>query len=129
MARLNFTFKDNSTIILGKLDNACMDAAKKMCKELVDAVQYKMLYGYDEPHGPDGHTEIVETGRLFDSIQAAAKKVSQNAVDVVVGTDVFYAVFVHNGTRKLKGRPFISDAMRESADKLRDILSGKLRNA
>ena len=77
----------------------------------VEAVQNQMLYGYGIPHGPDGHTEIVDTGRLFDSITAETSRSSQNLVSVAVGTGVSYAGYVHNGTYKMTARPFIRDAI------------------
>ena len=123
----NFVFKDNSTVVLNAMYAAQKSAASEMAKEARDAVQYNMLYGYHDPHGPDGHTEIVDTGRLFDSIEGVVRKASQNAYDVTVGTDVKYAVFVHEGTRKLKARRFIRDAMQKSTAKFKQIAMKHLR--
>ena len=118
------------------LDNF-QDAAEKLHDKLVDWVQYQILYGYNEPHGADGHTEIVDTGHLFDSIDADVKKDSQNTFTVSVGAkDTPYAIYVHNGTHKLHGRKFISDAfdihqaeikqiVKEEASKGFDTKAGK----
>lgn len=122
-----FTFKDNSAIVLrqiGTNSKAAMDAAGEA---MVEAVQEKMLYGYHDMHGQPPHTEIVDTGRLFESIQAAVKRDSQNAYSTEVGTDVPYAIYVHEGTYKLRGRPFITDGVLDSRPKLKDILSEKLK--
>ena len=129
MAR--FTFVDNSAVVLRKMINATDGAARELENDLVEAVQEKILYGYNEPHGKDGHTEIVDTGRLFDSIDAEVKRVSQNTVDISVGAtgDTAYAVYVHNGTRKLKGRPFITDGVEGSRGHIREVMEGKYRNA
>lgn len=122
-----FTFKDNSTQVFKAVIAQLDDAADQLKQELVEAVQTKILYGYKDPHGPDGHTEIVDTGRLFDSIDANVKRVSQNTVDIEVGTnDVPYAIYVHNGTRKLKGRPFIRDTLREQQSHIRDVIKNAL---
>lgn len=124
---VQFIFKDNSTQVFKAVIGQMDDAADQLKQELVEAVQTKMLYGYKDRHGPDGHTEIVDTGRLFDSIDANVQRVSQNAVDIEVGSnDVPYAIFVHNGTRKLKGRPFIRDTLREQQSHIRDIIKNNL---
>lgn len=94
----------------------------------VESVQEQMLYGYHTPHGPDGHTEIVDTGRLFDSIRAEVQKVSQNTFTVNVGTDVEYAQYVHDGTYKLEARPFITDGVLNSAEKQEEIYKANLPN-
>lgn len=128
---MQFTFKDNSVEVMRRLSHAIDGAAQTVEADLVEAVQEKILYGYKEPHGADGHTEIVDTGRLFDSIQAEVKRVSQNTVDVTVGStgSTPYAVYVHNGTRKLKGRPFITDAINESRPDIRATMIDGLQNA
>lgn len=124
---VQFIFKDNSTQVFKAVIGQMDDAADQLKQELVEAVQTKMLYGYKDRHGPDGHTEIVDTGRLFDSIDANVQRVSQNAVDIEVGSnDVPYAIFVHNGTRKLKGRPFIRDTLREQQSHIRDVIKNNL---
>lgn len=90
-------------------------------------VKEKILYGYNEPHGNDGHTEIVDTGALYDSIRSESKRISQNAYSVDVGTDLPYAKYVHECTHKLRGRAFIRDAIRDGADELREIIGNDLQ--
>lgn len=126
-----FTFQDNSTEVFKRLRWAMDGAAGQLKTELVEAVQEKILYGYNDSHGDDGHTEIVDTGRLFDSIDAEVKRDSQNTVTVTVGStgDTPYAIFVHNGTRKLKGRPFITDAIQAMRRRIREVFSDKISNA
>lgn len=99
----------------------------------VEGVQEQMLYGYHTPHGPDGHTEIVETGRLFDSIAYDVQKSSQNTftvnVGVPAGTEAAkYAQYVHDGTYKLESRPFITDGVMNSAEQQKEIYTSKLPN-
>lgn len=126
-----FTLKDNSAEVLRRMVSATDSAARQLEGDLVEAVQEKILYGYKDPHGKDGHTEIVDTGRLFDSIDAEVKRVSQNTVDITVGStgDTPYSVYVHNGTRKLKGRPFIKDGVEGSRNHIKDVMEEKYRNA
>jgi hypothetical protein len=54
----------------------------------------------------------VDKGRLRSSIQVT-RPVPRGADQLVVrvGTNVRYALFVHNGTRYLRGRPFLSTAL------------------
>ena len=128
---MKFTFQDNSDIVLRKLAAAMDQTGAEIKEMLTEAVQEKMLYGYNDPHGSDGHTEIVDTGRLFDSIKADARRVSQNTVEVKVGStgNTNYAVYVHEGTHKLKGRPFIRDGVQESTEQIKQIMEGNLKNA
>lgn len=126
-----FTFVDNSAAVLRKMITATDSAAAELADDLVEAVQEKILYGYHDPHGADGHTEIVDTGRLFDSIEAQVKRVSQNTADIRVGAtgETPYAVFVHNGTRKLKGRPFIRDGVQGQKEHIKYVLTKNYKNA
>ena len=116
-------FVDNSAIVLRQMGTNCRQTMQDAAALLVEAVQEKILYGYNEPHGRPPHTEIVDTGRLFDSIDAQVKRDSQNAYSVAVGADTPYARYVHEGTSKLHGRPFIRDAVMDSQNDLRDLLS------
>lgn len=126
-----YTFKDNSVEILKRMRGALGDSAEEVKEILVEAVQEKILYGYHDRHGSDGHTEIVDTGRLFDSIKADVKRESQNTYTVTVGAtgDTPYAIYVHQGTRKLKGRPFIRDGIEESRPRVRAAMEKNIGNA
>lgn len=121
-------FIDNSAIILRQMDRNCMSAMEHIAEAYVESVQYQMLYGYDTPHGKDGHTEILDTGALFDSIQAVPHKVSQNTYGVRVGSDLDYAGHVHDGTRKLVGRPYIKDGVFNANDTVKEIVAEELPN-
>ena len=125
----NYVFKDNTELILNALASATADGAQKMADCAVDSVQYQILYGYKDPHGEDGHTEIVDTGALFDSIKGDVKRQSQNLYTITVGTDRKYAVYVHNGTRYLKARRFITDGINRARGDMEDILRDEMKNA
>lgn len=121
-------FVDNSAIVLRRMDSNCTKAMQAVADVLVEAVQEKTLYGYNTPHGNPPHTEIVDTGALFDSIEASPGKVSQNTYVVNVGTNMHYASYVHDGTKKLTGRPFIKDGILEAGDQIRETLSAIIPN-
>lgn len=125
----NYVFKDNTELVLNALASATKEGAQKMADCAVDSVQYQILYGYKDPHGKDGHTEIVDTGALFDSIKGDVKRQSQNLYTITVGTDRKYAVYVHNGTRRLKARRFITDGINRARGDMEDILRDEMKNA
>ena len=122
------TFKDYSTEVLRRVRGNLRQAAAGVGDIARDAVQMKMLYGYNDLHGDPPHTEIVDTGRLFDSIQGDVNVVNANVYQTVVGTDVPYAKYVHDGTYKLKGRPFITDGINDSREEIKEAIRENLRN-
>lgn len=125
----NYVFKDNTELVLNAIASATAEGAQKMADCAVESVQYQILYGYKDPHGKDGHTEIVDTGALFDSIKGDVKRQSQNLYTITVGTDRPYAVYVHNGTRYLKARRFITDGINRARGDMEDILRDEMKNA
>lgn len=128
MALNNVQFVDNSDIVLRRVAANASQAMEQIGEMLVEAVQGKILYGYSDVHGNPPHTEIVDTGALFDSIASDVSRASQNTFTVSVGADTHYAQYVHDGTSKLKGRPFISDAVTDAEAEIEGILSGTLPN-
>ena len=54
---------------------------------------------------------------------------SQNLYTITVGTDRPYAVYVHNGTRKLKARRFITDGINKASGDMKDILRNEMKSA
>lgn len=53
----------------------------------------------------------VDTGRLRSSIQATHPEVRGNTLRVRVGTNVNYAIFVEEGTRYMRGRHYLRNAL------------------
>lgn len=117
---------DNSAVVLRRIGTNSQEAMQAAAEYLVEAVQDKILYGYHDWHGKPPHTEIVDTGALFDSIRASVKRDSQNAYTATIGTDREYASYVHDGTTKLKGRPFIRDAFFDSRERIEEILGDNI---
>lgn len=120
-------FEDHSTEVLRRVRGNLKNAAVDVGDIARDAVQMKMLYGYNDVHGNPPHTEIVDTGRLFDSIEGQVKAVNANVYQTSVGTDVPYAEYVHEGTSRLKGRPFITDGILDSRDEIQTAIREALR--
>lgn len=53
----------------------------------------------------------VDTGRLRSSIVVTPPYKRATEIIVSIGTNVEYAIFVHNGTRFMRARPFLTDAL------------------
>lgn len=124
----NVRFTDHSTEVLRRVRGNLREAAAVVGDLARDAVQEKMLWGYHDVHGNPPHTEIVDTGRLFDSIEGSVNVINANVYQTVVGTDVEYAEYVHEGTSKLKGRPFITDGILDSREAIKEAIREALRN-
>lgn len=118
--------RDNVNLIIERVRDNIGDAMEAAGNAAVEMVQYKILFGYDDMHGAPPHTEIVDTGALFNSVHAEVHRESQNLVSVAVGTNLPYAKYVHEGTYKLKGRRFITDALLEGQDRLKQIIEGEV---
>lgn len=55
----------------------------------------------------------IDTGRLRASIKVSTFTALAGVAAVSVGTNVEYAIYVHEGTRYMQANPFISDAVRQ----------------
>ena len=75
----------------------------------------KMVSGYGAP--------IWDTGTLMRSI-TFEKVGGEDAI--LVGSPVEYAGYVHDGTSKMAGRPFLRDAIFEGADALKAVAQNEL---
>lgn len=123
----NVKFKSEVNIVRSKVADALNAATQELKEESVEWVQEQMLYGYHDPHGKDRHTEIYDTERksgihMIDDIHANTQRNSQDSYSVQVGTNKDCAAHVHNGTRKLKGRPFLRDAMMDHISDIEKIM-------
>lgn len=124
----NVRFVDHSDIVLRQMGQNIRAAADNLAELAVEAIQTKMLYGYKDVHGNPPHTEIVDTGALFDSVDAEVKRASQNGFTVQGGAGTSYAKYVHDGTYKLKGRPFVTDGLMEAKPEIQSELVKSLSN-
>lgn len=52
----------------------------------------------------------IDTGNLINSIEVTTR-VMTSVVIVRIGTNVEYALFIHNGTRYMTPNPFLTDAL------------------
>lgn len=124
----SITIHDYTDVVLVTMQGALGAAAENVKEVAREEVEHKMLYGYHDVHGDPPHTEIVDTGKLFDSLQANVQRDSQSSYRVTVGTKTAYAYWVHEGTYKLKGRKFITDAMNAGRKKIESAIVRGVRN-
>lgn len=141
---LSFTIKltDNSASILKFSDKALEEALYGIG---ITAVEGSVMAISDDT----SPTYAVDTGRLRASIsfitpnaekKGQAEGVSKSALQagdvidgtaepstVIVGTNVEYAEFVHNGTSRMEGRPFITEGINKTKDKMQRIVEAKFK--
>lgn len=67
---------------------------------------------------------IVDTGRLRNSITHA---IDNDEHAAIVGTNVEYAPYVHEGIHGKPGRPFLTDPVQQHKDEYRDMLEAHLK--
>ena len=65
----------------------------------------------------------VDTGRLRNSI---THTIDNSGKAAIIGTNVEYSLYVHEGVHGRKGQPFLTDAITQNADKYRRILKAAL---
>jgi hypothetical protein len=99
----------------------------------VAMVVHKMDKGYNDPHPTldmqgrktgGEHTDIRWHGDLMRDVNyevEPARKV------VHIGNSLKYAIFIHEGTRFLKGRPYLKDAITEGTEELKALVAPILK--
>ncbi|NDL58641.1 HK97 gp10 family phage protein [Phytoactinopolyspora mesophila] len=56
----------------------------------------------------------VDSGRLRSDITIDGPDVGTDSITYKVVANTDYAIFIHNGTRYIDGRPFLTDALRST---------------
>lgn len=69
---------------------------------------------------------IIDTGNLIGSI---THRVLNDESAVIVGTNVEYALYVHNGTSKMAGRPYLTQPIQENKEKYRKLLESEMKSS
>ena len=92
-------FINNSKKILLQMDSNGGRAAHAVGVKAVNLILWQMRQGYGKP--------IRQTGDLQRDV--SYQVVDRTTVDV--GNTLEYAPFVHDGTSKMEGRPYIRDAL------------------
>lgn len=71
----------------------------------------QMESGYGKP--------IRDTGNLIRDVSYAVENSGPDSVDI--GNTLEYGPYVHDGTRKMAGRPYLRDGLIGGTDRLREI--------
>lgn len=86
--------------------------------EAVGCIKDEMEFGYGKP--------IRKTGNLIGSISYNPPRSEPN-LSIDIGTDIEYGKFVHEGTRRMRGRPFITDALTQNKERIAQVLMQELK--
>ena len=109
------TFKDHAASLKSIMEQRKPRALAAMGETAVDLIRDNMEHGYSKP--------VRDTGTLIADVQSRV-----NGDVVEVGNTLHYAGYVHDGTYKMAGRKYITDALLKlsSREKLaqvaRDVL-------
>lgn len=92
----------------------------------VASVKDRMEKGYYETYKRHLKTKGKAIRDTSDLMRSMAFQLTGNDT-VAVGTNMDYAMYVHEGTRKMKERPFIKDGIEENSDKILEIGKNELK--
>lgn len=109
----NLTFRDNSNQVMAQLRKNVKAALTAMGTEAVGMIVDQMQMGYKKT--------IRQTGDLMRDVAYEVERSGENTVDV--GNTLFYGPFVHEGTSRMAGRPYIRDALMNDGniDRLKEV--------
>lgn len=88
-------------------------AVQAMGEAAVACVRAQMLTGYERP--------IYRTGALHDNVTF-----TRDGSTVAIGSTLPYAPFVHDGTWRMPGRPYLADGILNNAASLRQAAARSL---
>ena len=126
-------FVDNSGQVKQQMAGNKKKALTAMGIKAVALIVKQMQSGYHDPHPtrdsqgrPTGgtHTDIRFTGELMRDVNFEVEASAPDTVDV--GNSLGYAPYVHEGTYKLKGRPYIKDGVEKGKAELQRVAENAL---
>ena len=111
-------FNDNSKVVLKTLDGNVSAALNAMGIKATNLILWQMRQGYGKP--------IRQTGDLQRDVQYEVDKAGRK---VRVGNTLEYGPYVHDGTYKMAGRPYIRDGLtgESHAKQLRTVAEENLK--
>lgn len=106
------TLINNMPNIEHTLHQNVLVALDDMLDDAITSVRYMMLYGYSGVHYHKFRavrgTDIYDTGLLYQDLQGYVDNAEQA---FYVGSTLYYASFVHDGTRRVEPRPYLLDGV------------------
>lgn len=121
---MSYEIIDNTPQMMEQFNRACEAALQAIGIEAVGHIRTQMDTGYHTPHGKPPHTAIRDTSALINEVHY---EVEGDAV--YVGNNIKYADYVHYGTSRLEGRPYINDAVSQNTNRYNEIIAEALGNA
>lgn len=115
---IRIRMEDNSGDVINKLEQNVTAALTAMGTEAVGLIVGTMRTGYGRP--------IWRTGDLQRDVNYNVRA-GDHAVDV--GNSLEYGPFVHDGTSRMTGRPYITDALTsaDGMEALKEVAQDALR--
>lgn len=113
----NVKIEDNSVKVRSMLEHNVHAALNAMGQEAVGLTVDNMEHGYGKP--------IRITGELQRDVAYEVNRSAENTVDI--GNTLEYALDVHEGTRKMRGRPYLLDALQNGRGRLMEVAEHYLK--
>lgn len=110
-------FTDNSASVLSIVSGNVRAALTAMGTKGVSLTVDQMQSGYGRP--------IRQTGNLMRDVAYEVERSGKNTVDI--GNSLEYGPFVHEGTSRMAGRPYLRDALQDGSDDLEQVCAAYLR--
>ena len=111
-------FDDYSHEVKARLEQNVKAALHAIGQKGVELTLGQMESGYGKP--------IRQTGDLMRDVSYEVDRSGENTVDV--GNTLEYGKYVHDGTYKMRGRPYIRDALNEGGTALQNVAANALRD-
>lgn len=113
------TLKSNASLIKTKLNGNIKTALTAMGTEAVGMIVDQMQTGYGAP--------IRKTGDLMRDVSYEVERSGENTVDA--GNTLEYGPYVHDGTSRVAGRPYVRDALTKASnvDRLKEVTAEYLK--
>jgi HK97 gp10 family phage protein len=119
MPKTGFTIKN-----LDKFNKAMLKSPKLAEKHLGKGLLEALFI----VQGQARQLSPIDTGRLRSSIGVGAGKARVQKNTGYVGTNVEYSVYVHEGTSRMRGRPFLKNALTKTQAKIKKVLEGSIED-
>lgn len=94
--------------------------AMKRAHLMVEATAKRLITsGYYKP--------AVDTGRLRGSITGMIVEFSRKSVEAKVGSNVYYGIYVHEGTFRMEKRPYLVDALEKKKEEITEMIKQAIK--
>lgn len=82
---------------------------------MIEAEAKRLIaHGYYQP--------AINTGALRASVSGNITEFSASRIVAEIGAGVYYSTYVHQGTRHMKKRPFLTDSLKNKRNEIRQLI-------